>query len=404
MSASAPSAGKPWDLEQPTEEGGGLRRRSTTSWREVVRSRIRSLAIHIYVLQAEATTPADRRWLEGALAQLGESWDATMKAPFWQRIANWWSGASIERAWLSLDEAEIMIAQVVPMETLATRKPAIRAIADQCFDRDDPRRRSTDTWMTARRRPESRSESEHKTGVEPTTTEPAPPPRDEEERERIVTALRWARSATFDRLDGLRSFRNLVLAASLSLLVLASALAALGAVEPTLLPLCFAPANQTATTVATTSTTSTTTSAISLACPTGQRQTTIEDGPSTWDVALVELLGFVGGALAASVALHRIRGTKTPYDVPAALALLKLPFGALTALAALLLVHGAFLPGLSNLDSQAQIVAYALVFGYAQQLITRLIDRQGQSVLNSVPGSEVTGSSPFTPPPVNDTV
>ncbi len=66
-----------------------------------------------------------------------------------------------------------------------------------------------------------------------------------------------------------------------------------------------------------------------------------------------------------------IRGTSTPYSLPVALALLKLPTGALTALLGLLLMRGNFVPGLSALDSSAQIIAWAIVFGYAQQLLTR---------------------------------
>jgi hypothetical protein len=39
--------------------------------------------------------------------------------------------------------------------------------------------------------------------------------------------------------------------------------------------------------------------------------------------------------------------------------------GALTALGALIPIRREFIPGLSALDSQEQILAYALVFGYA---------------------------------------
>ena len=55
-------------------------------------------------------------------------------------------------------------------------------------------------------------------------------------------------------------------------------------------------------------------------------------------------------------------------------------------------MRGQFVPGLSALDTSAQILAWALVFGYAQQLFTRLVDRQGQAVLDSV-------SSADKPPP-----
>ncbi|MFE5242727.1 MULTISPECIES: hypothetical protein [unclassified Streptomyces] len=69
-----------------------------------------------------------------------------------------------------------------------------------------------------------------------------------------------------------------------------------------------------------------------------------------------------------------------------ALALLKLPTGALTAVLGLLLMRGAFVPGLSALDSSAQIIGWAIIFGYSQQIFTRLVDRQGQAVLDAVGG------------------
>jgi hypothetical protein len=61
-----------------------------------------------------------------------------------------------------------------------------------------------------------------------------------------------------------------------------------------------------------------------------------------------------------------------------------------------MLVHGQFVPGLSNLDTQGQILAYAVVLGIAQQLVTRFVDRQAQDVLGSVPGKESRprGSAP----------
>jgi hypothetical protein len=44
------------------------------------------------------------------------------------------------------------------------------------------------------------------------------------------------------------------------------------------------------------------------------------------------------------------------------------PAGALTALGALIAIRREFIHGLSALDAQEQILAYALVFGYAYQL------------------------------------
>jgi hypothetical protein len=76
-----------------------------------------------------------------------------------------------------------------------------------------------------------------------------------------------------------------------------------------------------------------------------------------------------------------MRGTTTPYNVALALAWLKLPTGALTAPLGILFMRGGFVPGLSALDSSAQIIAWSIVFGYAQQILTRLVDNQARSIV-----------------------
>jgi membrane associated rhomboid family serine protease len=106
----------------------------------------------------------------------------------------------------------------------------------------------------------------------------------------------------------------------------------------------------------------------------------------------------LGGGLSAAVTLRGLQGTSTPYDVPVALALLKLPSGALSALVGLLFVRGEFIPGLSQLDSQPQILAYAFLFGIAQQLITGAVDRQAQEILTKVPSKESVSAKPQPSP------
>ena len=115
-----------------------------------------------------------------------------------------------------------------------------------------------------------------------------------------------------------------------------------------------------------------------------------------WDLLVVELVGLTAAALAATAAIRRLKGSSERYGLPVALAALKLPTGAITAFLGLLLMRGQFVPGLSALDTSAQILAWALVFGYAQQVFTRLVDQQGQNVLNSVRGANrpQTNTSP----------
>lgn len=176
-----------------------------------------------------------------------------------------------------------------------------------------------------------------------------------------------------------RSFRNVLLTASVLLTLGAIGLAVVGYQAHPVLPLCFTPDDQ------------------KVVCVTGEsaplsemEQTELDavvrrtSGP--WDITVVSIIGLLAAAVATTAALRRIRGTSTPYSMPVALAVLKLPTGALTAVLGLLLMRGGFVPGLSALDSSAQIMAWAVVFGYAQELFTRLVDRQAQVVLDDVGG------------------
>jgi hypothetical protein len=115
---------------------------------------------------------------------------------------------------------------------------------------------------------------------------------------------------------------------------------------------------------------------------------------SGWDILLVELLGVMAASLAAATALHGFRERRSPYDFPLLLALIKLPTGAVTAVLGLLLIRAQFIPGLSALDSATQIVAWAVVLGYSQQILTRLIDQRAQTVLDSVDADPPARRSP----------
>ena len=75
---------------------------------------------------------------------------------------------------------------------------------------------------------------------------------------------------------------------------------------------------------------------------------------------VVELVGLTAAAVAAAAAIRGIRGSSERHGLPVALIALKLPTGAITAFLGLLLMRGQFVPGLSALDTSAQILAWAL--------------------------------------------
>jgi hypothetical protein len=217
----------------------------------------------------------------------------------------------------------------------------------------------------------------------------------DEERGRIVTAVRAASSAALREHVRVRSFRNVLVVTTFAMTLLAIGVAVTGFLSPTMIPMCFAPEESGQAVVV---------------CPTAQsapfstsRQPGTNTQPSTTqlqdiddevrrtatqhDLLVVELIGLTAAAVAAAAAIRGIRGSSERYGLLVTLAALKLPTGAVTAFLGVLLMRGQFVPGLSALDTSAQILAWALVFGYAQQLFTRLIDRQGQTVLDSVRGA-----------------
>ena len=105
-------------------------------------------------------------------------------------------------------------------------------------------------------------------------------------------------------------------------------------------------------------------------------------GPSSGDVLVIELMGLLGATITGAAAVRGLRGTATPYAVPMMSLLVKLPIGALTAIGGLILLH---LLNSFTIHSSAEMAGYALVFGASQQTFTRLIDKQAQNILDSVP-------------------
>ena len=150
-----------------------------------------------------------------------------------------------------------------------------------------------------------------------------------------------------------RSFRNLLVVCSIALTVAVAGFVLLAVLSPATVPMCFHPEG---TVVCPTRTVAVAGSASSP--ESGQAQQEVDRvtraTADSWDVPLVALMGLIAAALAAATALRRIHGTSTPYSLPVAVALLKLPSGALTAILGLLLMRGEFVPGLSALDSSAQ--------------------------------------------------
>lgn len=258
-----------------------------------------------------------------------------------QSNSRWWdmkNGAVIERAMSNLDAAEVLLLRRAPMQYLKGQEPHLWAHIRQHLPADDPRRQRAQQVV-------DRTDLDNL---------------DENDKELLIQGVRAASSEARREFTRVRSFRNALLATAVLLTLIAVAVGMWGVVRPNDLAICFS-------------------AATGLVCPAGSM-------PLSTDIFLLEFIGMVAGAVSGSLSLRHLNGTSTRLGLPIALAVLKLPTGALTAVLGLLLMRGEFVPGLSNLDSSAQIVAWAVVFGAAQQLVTGLIDRQAATVVSQIAG------------------
>jgi hypothetical protein len=294
----------------------------------------------------------------------------------------------IERVTLHLDAAEINLLRLAPEPYLRSILPNILADARQSLRNSDPR---LDRLSSIAARVEKKEE-----------------PLTGSESNLAIATLQAVRSKALYNQMRVRSFQNIILAVTLLIIVFVIGLAMVGFMRPELLPLCFTsrlglnvacptseqptesllPATSPTTPTPPSGAPPTTTTATSAAASEEQLLSVSRLAARPQDILVVEFIGTLSATVAAAAALRRIRGSPDPYSLPFALALLKLPTGALTAFLGLTILRAAIIPGVDSLDSSAQILFYAVLFGYSQEIFTGLVDRQAQVVLAGNEGTD----------------
>jgi len=163
-----------------------------------------------------------------------------------------------------------------------------------------------------------------------------------------------------------RHFRGLLYGATAVLLVVVAVLCLVGALHPTYFPLCWPVAGSPPTMI----------------CPTGGST------PSAADVPLILGLGALGAALSVALNLADLKPAGVRFSLTLAQGLNKIVLGAITAVLGIIVLRTVTnAPGF--LGTQPGLLTTAVVFGYSQQLFTRLIDRQASQLTNA--------ASPTTP-------
>jgi hypothetical protein len=346
-------------MSSRSRQDSRFRRHGGRSWSQEVETTVGALRTRMEVIRGRPLpTGASETERTAILDGVGALVDGALGAaqgedPEYRTLRSWWRGTSIEVASRRTHQAEADLARLyTDYEVVAEAWPAVARI-QVALNRDDPVRAEAGRLLSMHPGPDKRALLS-----------------------KVIEVGHEAADGSHARL---RNFRNILLTASWCIAVLVLAFSLVVIFNPQAVPFCFEPGSAPGA------------DGVEVACPSG-------DGPgqqaAPLDVVVVGLLGLLGGSLAAAVSIRNLRGTATPYDVPIALALLKVPAGALTALGALIAIRGEFIPGLSELDSQEQILTYALVFGYAEQLLTGLIDRQAMGLLSSVPSKDAAQDRP----------
>ncbi len=295
--------------------------------------------------------------IKAMCAEVGNFLDRAERAakgeePRYQRFRSWWSGTSTEAAYKNLHYAEASMARLYePAEIRAELPDAVRR-ASAALSADDPTRLSGRRALAA-----------DGNGGKPCYTP-----------EELSVLIGLGHEAADRQRARLRAFRNVLLVGCLITTTLVVLFTLFCAFFPQSVPLCFTqdppPQNP---------------NDIAIACPTGQSTLNGNRQPSPMDVLMLVILGTIGGVLSSVVFIRGLYANSTPYNVAVPLALLKIPTGALAAVVGMMLVAGDFVPGFSAIDKQPQILAYSLLFGFAQQLFTGILDRRAKTLIANVP-------------------
>ncbi|MDT0572520.1 hypothetical protein RM704_34525 [Streptomyces sp. DSM 3412] len=342
-------------LPRPPEE---MFRGHRTAWRERAVARILFLEQQAACERCRAVEdPAERCQREETLAGIARHLEEARHAVSARRRL-FTGAAALERTWANVRAADVMLLALCSDQDLVGRSADVLSHVEQHL-------RPNDTLRVKVAAAAGRVEAAERL------------PGD---RELLVSGL----SASYEALDGefsrVRSLSIILRIATFFVLLGAGGLAVWGWACPDSLNMCFLPEKSEYA-----------------ACPSGEiERNDAELAPSDYaqrvDVLVVEAAGLAGAALTVIASLRRIQGTSSPYMLPLAAALLKFPTGALTAFVGVLLIRGAFIPGLSYLDSSPQIVAWAVIFGAAQHLVTRFVDARARETLSDV------GRPPTDPP------
>jgi hypothetical protein len=274
----------------------------------------------------------------------------------------------LECADLYLDAAYVSILRLAPESYVATVLTNILMYARQHLPEGDPRRQMLEQLQTDSAQ---NGETLH-----------------DRDRNTVIATLQASQEAARHEVGQIRNLRSVILGVAGVTMLLALGIAIFGFWRPDALPMCFLPEANT------------------IVCPLadevvpgGANLGDVRDTASDLDAALILGVGLLGAAIAAATGLRQMTAGHDPYSLQVTLAIVKLPIGAVTAFLGILLLRAQFVPGLTALDSSAQIIGWAVLLGYAQQLFTHFVDRKAATLLDQAASVPEPARERATGPP-----
>jgi hypothetical protein len=246
-----------------------------------------------------------------------------------------WSGADIERAWRSLHRAKQELFLLAKSEDIRSQLPALRSKVESSLSSTIERKRY-EAWL---------AEMEKEGGTL--------------ERERLREIRTAVDRQSDQQFESIRRFRNALWGALLGAILLLAVLAFGSGWVPGL-PLCG-------------STAAAATEEVS-----GITEPTLpEECVPVWQV---ELVGAAGALIAAAAAFWEVPKSGEPFGLRGIQSLVKVPMGALTAVIGTMLLQSGVIDALDP-QPVPEVLAYAALFGFAQQVVTRFIDSRAATLL-----------------------
>jgi hypothetical protein len=253
---------------------------------------------------------------------------------FWLNVCAWWNGSEITTAWEAVHTAELALLSVESDEEVAVVVPRLLSWVERTMDKCTQR---------------EEHEKALKKAIENFTTD---------DRAKVRAALADVIEANSNRYANVRAFRNNLILVTFVLLAVVVGVSVWHAASPHFISLC-------------------------TETPEGELKHCLggkDSKPSGADVAMVAAMGALGGLLAIAFSFSETDVAPTRYDPKTWQAFLKPVTGAAVAIIAVLFLQSGFLLEPSG-ETQSMFLAYAVLFGFSQQLLTRFVDKQAESLI-----------------------